>query len=174
VAACDSPPAPFSVEEPIQAPRADAPRAPVLDQSLAALRRATAPFHNFELADQAGYGAQITPCWYHRELGAMGYHYGNPGLIDGTVSLLEPEILMYEPGPAGHRRLVGMEYIVPIAAWEGATPPSLMGQEFHRNDALGIFALHVWLWRMNPRGLFADWNPTVSCEHAAESEDRTP
>jgi len=23
--------------------------------------------------------------------------------------------------------------------------------------------LHVWIWRENPSGMFADWNPTVHC-----------
>lgn len=155
-------------------PPAHATGAAGLARELAELRRVTAPFHNFEAAKQAGYGARITPCWYHRDLGAMGYHYGNPGLIDGTVSLLEPEILMYEPGPAGQLQLVGLEYIVPLGEWGGASPPSLLGQEFHRNDGLGIFALHIWLWRSNPDGTFADWSPMVSCEHAEESEDRAP
>jgi hypothetical protein len=26
--------------------------------------------------------------------------------------------------------------------------------------------LHVWAWKANSRGAFADMNPSVSCEHA--------
>jgi hypothetical protein len=26
--------------------------------------------------------------------------------------------------------------------------------------------LHVWAWKTNPRGAFADMNPNVTCEHA--------
>ncbi|HEV2148467.1 MAG TPA: hypothetical protein VGR37_13780 [Longimicrobiaceae bacterium] len=141
-----------------------------LARQLAALRRETAAYHNFDKAVEAGYTERITPCWAHRTLGAMGYHYGNPGLIDGTVELLRPELLIYEPGPSGHLRLVGLEYIVPIDAWEGKAPPTLLGQEFHPHSFLPIYKLHVWLWRDNPRGTFADWNPTVSCQHAAETE----
>lgn len=141
-----------------------------LNKQLAELRRVTASFHNFDKAVEAGYVAQITPCWESRTRGAMGYHYGNPALIDGSVSLLEPEALLYEPGPSGQLRLVGMEYIVPLADWEGASPPTLLGQEFHEHSFLPIYKLHVWLWRNNPRGMFADWNPKVSCEHAAETE----
>lgn len=143
-------------------------------QQLAALRRATAPLHDHARAVEAGYGAKITSCWYHRELGAQGYHHANPASIDGTVSLLEPEILMYEPRKGGGLRLVGVEYIVPVSAWTGESPPTLLGEEFHLNSALGLYALHVWLWRHNPDGLFADWNPKVSCEHAADAEDRAP
>jgi hypothetical protein len=28
---------------------------------------------------------------------------------------------------------------------------------------LGIWYLHVWIWEPNPSGLFADWNPSVTC-----------
>lgn len=143
-----------------------------MDRSqLAQLKDATAPFHNFDKAVQAGYDTQLTVCWFHSELGAQGYHYGKFSLIDGEVSLLEPELLVYEPKRNGGFRLVAVEYIVPIAAWPDASPPSLLGQDFHDNGA-GLFILHVWTWLHNPSGLFADWNPKASCEFAAEAEDQ--
>jgi hypothetical protein len=166
--ACDKSSAPVAPEHAAHA-RGGSPTAEY-NKQLAELRQATAQFHNFDKAVEAGYSVAITPCWEHRTLGGMGYHYGSPSLIDGTVSLLEPEALMYEPGPNGHMRLVGMEYIVPIDAWQGASPPTLLGQEFHPHSFLPIYKLHVWLWRDNPRGMFADWNPKVSCKHAAETE----
>ena len=144
-----------------------------IQQELARLRRATAPFHNIDRAEMADYDTPLTPCWYHSELGAMGYHYGNLALLDGNVELLRPEALMYEPGPTGNYRLVGMEYIVPMDAWGGEGNPSLLGQEYHPNETLGLYTLHVWLWRNNPNGMFTSWNPKVSCEYAEVSEDRT-
>lgn len=147
---------------------------PEVHRQLAALRQTTAPFQSFEKAEEAGYGEKITPCWFHRELGGQGYHYGKPALIDGAVSLLEPELLMYEPQPGGRMRLVGVEYIVPVDQWQGQSPPTLLGRELHPHPVLPLYVLHVWLWRHNPEGMFADWNPTVSCAHAAESEDRAP
>jgi hypothetical protein len=27
-----------------------------------------------------------------------------------------------------------------------------------------FYALHVWAWRPNPSGVFADWNTKVSCD----------
>lgn len=134
---------------------------------LAALRRATAPFHDFARAQAAGYSAQITACFSDPVEGGMGFHYGNPALIDGAVSVTEPELLLYEPQADGSLRFVAVEYIVPFGAWTGSEPPELFGQHFHRNEAFGIWALHVWAWRNNPRGLFADWNPRVSCAAAA-------
>jgi hypothetical protein len=142
-----------------------------LNKQLAALRRATAPYHNMDKAKDAEYATQLTPCWYHGNSGAMGYHFGNPVWIDGKVDLLVPEALMYEPGKNGQYRLVGMEYIVPIDAWEEDDPPSLLGEEFMKNDLLGLYTLHVWLWKNNPNGMFSAWNPNVSCEYADESED---
>lgn len=133
-----------------------------LNQQLAELRAATARFHRLDVAVAAGYG-QITPCVAHPTLGAQGFHYGKGALIDGTASLLEPELLTYEPRPNG-LRLVGVEYIIPFAFLPSdATPPTLLGQTFHANTDLGLWALHVWVWQQNPSGMFADWNPKVSC-----------
>lgn len=145
---------------------------------LAELSQVTARFHNMETAKAAGYETQITPCWTHHSAGAMGYHYGNTALLDATVDLLEPEVVMYEPQPGGHMRLVGMEYIVPQAAWENAghdlddpmDVPELLGQKYTRHSFLPIFKLHIWLWRQNPAGVFADWNPNVTCAHAESTE----
>jgi hypothetical protein len=41
-----------------------------------------------------------------------------------------------------------------------------MDQTFKRNEQFGVWALHVWLYRDNPSGIFADWNPRVSCAAA--------
>lgn len=133
---------------------------------VARLRALTAKFHRFDVAFEAGWSAQITECFQDATLGGMGFHYGNPGLIDGAVNVLEPELLLYEPQKNGKLRLVAVEYIVPFTAWTATEPPRLYGQSFHRNEAFGIWALHVWHERQNPRGIFADWNPKVNCDYA--------
>ncbi len=138
-----------------------------VNRDLAALRRLTARFHDFDAAKAADWDAQITPCLEDPSLGGQGFHYGNPAFIDGEANLLEPELLLYEPQPSGKLRLVGIEYIVPFAFVPAtADPPTLFGQEFHQNFVFGVWALHVWTWRHNPSGLFADWNPQVSCAAA--------
>jgi hypothetical protein len=148
------------------------PRPDPLDSALESLRDATAAFQNLDAAIAAGHVA-ITPCWYHGNAGAMGYHYGRTDLIEnGTVDLLSPEALMYEPRADGSFALVGVEYIVPIGLWQDTQPPSLLDQTFFRDEALGLFTLHIWHTRANPEGVFAKWNPDVSCSHAAEAEDR--
>ena len=152
---------------------------PITDEKqLAELRQVTARFHTLEAAKEAGYSTQITPCWAHHSAGGMGYHFGNTALFDANVDLLQPETVIYEPQAGGHMKFVGMEYIVPLAAWEAANHnlndpndvPQLLGQKFTRHSFLPIFKLHIWLWQYNPSGTFADWNPKVSCQYAETSE----
>lgn len=138
-----------------------------VERQVAGLRALTASFHQFDAAAAAGWSTKITECFANAELGGMGYHYGNTAYIDGAVDVLQPELLLYEPQKNGKLRLVAVEYIVPFGAWTAATPPQLYGVDFHRNEAFGIWALHVWHERHNPRGMFADWNPKVTCDNAA-------
>jgi hypothetical protein len=141
------------------------------------VRRATDRFNDPAAATAAGY-APFLGCVSGPQDGAMGIHFVNGDLVaDGELDPLRPEALMYEP-KAGRLRLVGVEYIVIAEAWNAAnkTPPSLLGQVFHytpspnRYGIPAFYALHVWAWRSNPHGVFADWNPKVSCEdHSAEA-----
>lgn len=137
-----------------------------VNRDLAALRRVTAPFQRFKNATEAGWSVQITPCMTD-PAGGMGFHYGNPAIIDGTVHVEDPELLLYEPQQNGRLRLVAVEYIIPYTARSrDATPPVLFGQEFQRNDVFQLWGLHAWIWKHNPSGMFANWNPEVTCEHA--------
>lgn len=132
------------------------------------LRRATARYHDIGQAKDDGWNVRFPePCLAHSELGGMGLHFLNAALLDGDVEVTEPEFLVYEPGPQGTRRLVAAEYVVPFdIAPAAGDPPTLFGQHFHANQTFGVWALHVWAWRHNPRGVFAEWNQEVSCEHA--------
>lgn len=136
-----------------------------VEKDLATLRRVTAPFHDFTKATAAGWSAQITSCMTDPNgAGGMGFHYGNLGLIDGSVSVDEPELLLYEPEKNGRLRLVAVEYIIPYSfhSRESAAPV-LFGQEFKRNDTFQLWGLHAWVWKENPSGVFANWNPKVTC-----------
>jgi len=137
--------------------------AATINEDLATLRRLLAPFHRLEVAMDAGWDELLTPCLENPPEGGMGFHYANEELLDGEVNLLEPEALLFAPWPNGDVKFVAVEYIVPIGAWEGEDPPTLLGQEFGLNEPAGIWALHIWLWQHNPSGLFADWNPRISC-----------
>lgn len=136
---------------------------------LALLRRVTAPFHEFDEATEAGWSAQITPCMVDPGgAGGMGFHYGNTKLIDGTARVNEPELLLYEPEKNGRLRLVAVEYIIPYTFHSrDAAPPELFGQKFIQNDVFQLWGLHAWVWKENPSGIFANWNPRVSCDNTS-------
>lgn len=134
---------------------------------LAELRSATAQYHRTEAAQAAGYDLVpgLDHCFNNPGVGAMGYHYINVGMLDTTVDFLKPEAMVYVPGPNGILQLGAVEYIVPAAAWDAEHDelPQVIGREFHLNSALGVYVLHIWVWRHNPSGMFEDWNPKVSC-----------
>lgn len=136
-------------------------------EELSLIRSATQEFTAVSAALAAGYTVQLTGCMSDPALGGMGFHIGNPDRTNGTVDLAEPEVLLYEPTADGARALVAVEYIVPFTAWTATNPPELMGQRFRRNEEFGVWALHVWLYRENPTGIFSDWNPRVTCTPAA-------
>jgi hypothetical protein len=137
---------------------------------LAQVRRATARFHRIEVAFAEGY-VQGSPCEVSAA-GGMGAHFRKNALIDGVIDPEHPEILQYEPQENGEWRLVGVEFLIRAAAWDAthSGPPTYAGQPFEDRRAPGStgppfpnYGLHMWVWQNNPNGLFAPWNPTVSC-----------
>ena len=134
----------------------------------ATLKAATSRFHSLRQAEKVGY-VQVSGCV--EEPGgaaAMGIHYARLDLLgDAAVEPTQPEALVYEPQADGRLELVAIEYIIPFP-FHGPeeAPPVLFGQSFSRNDTNGFWALHVWLYRDNPRGLYSDFNPNVTCQHA--------
>jgi hypothetical protein len=149
------------------------------DPDLAQLNKVRRRFnlHWPEQAIKAGYelgymnslGVRIiTGCIAHPTAGAMGYHYFNKELIDDlVVDEMKPEGLVYSPGPDGRLKLAAVEYVVPGASSvpQGpAEPPSVFGVEMViLNPVLGWWTRHAWIWRDNPAGLLAHWNPDVTC-----------
>lgn len=142
-----------------------------VNQDLARLRQVTAGFHDFTTASDAGWNTQITPCMTDPGgAGGMGFHYGRVGFIDGTATVEKPQLLLYEPEKNGRLRLVAVEYIIPYTfVPRSATPPRLFNQDFQQVDAFQLWGLHAWVWKENPSGMFAPWNPTVGCAHAVAS-----
>jgi hypothetical protein len=132
---------------------------------LATVRAATAPFHQVDVAMTAGWNFVASGCVENPGVGGMGYHYVNGALVDLTVEASRPEVLVYAPGPDGQLQLAAAEYMVPAAPWDAVNPnpPSVLGQTMHLNPILGAYVLHAWVWRNNPAGMFAEWNPSVSC-----------
>jgi hypothetical protein len=139
---------------------------PAVLRDLAQVRAATAQFQQSEVAGTVGYVNVNEECVAHPEMGGMGFHFVNFGLVDLELDALQPEILVYAPSPSGNMKLVAVEYAVPIEPWDAihSDPPMVMGQHLHANPILGLYVLHAWIWQNNPAGMFEDWNPNVSCE----------
>jgi hypothetical protein len=133
-----------------------------IDRDIAKVRAATERFRNPEAAKAAGYPVN-TRCIENQPHGGMGHHFQNAGLLDANLEVDKPEILVYEKRMDGSFQLNGVEYIVPISAWTKSEPPMIMGQKLKRAEQLGIYYLHVWIWKASPTGVFADWNPDVKC-----------
>ena len=136
---------------------------PDLGPKMAELRQATVRYHDFAAAQADGYTIKVTGCMQDAARGGMGYHYAKEALINEDVLEAKPEVLLYEPQGDGRLRLIGVEFIVPFTKWAPTEPPTLYGQTFARNETFQVWALHVWAWRENSRGIFADFNPKVSC-----------
>lgn len=130
-------------------------------KALATARAATAKYHDVNNALADGF-INTQQCVQHPFLGSMGIHFVKPSRIGNpSVNAAEPEVLLYLPDEDGDLRLVGLEYVVPAPLATGT--PTLFGQNFHFNPMRNEYALHVWVWRNNPSGMFADFNPKLSC-----------
>jgi len=142
----------------------DTATSPGLPAGVETLRESLAPFTSLALAKNAGYNIALTDCMSNGDIGAMGIHFGNGALIDGTADAQHPEVVIYEPGNNGEMSLVGVEFVIPFTALPKTSPaPVLFGEKFVPDDVFGLWALHVWTHRANPSGLFATWNPRVHC-----------
>jgi len=135
------------------------------------------------------------------KLGVMGIHYFRPDLlgitappnprVDGNgthTDFLKPGILIYEPKPDGSLELVAVENLVFAKAWHAAghkDRPTFHGVPYDsmkddpatKVDEAHLFEphydRHVWLYRDNPNGMFAQYNPKVSCAaHKNESSHK--
>lgn len=127
-----------------------------------------------------------------RSLGGMGIHFFRPDLlgiaappnprVDGNgtyTDFRKPSILIYEPREDGTLELVAVENLVFKKAWEAAgnkKRPTFHGVDYDEmfdDPATAIdeahnfephYDRHVWLYRRNANGMFAQFNPTVTCQ----------
>ncbi|TVP68540.1 MAG: hypothetical protein EA340_08645 [Nitriliruptor sp.] len=141
--------------------------APGLGAELARVRVATARYHRVEVALADGYHP-MGPCVEDPNGGgAMGIHFVNGGRF-GQLDPTKPQALLYLPHSDGRLRLVGVEYLSPFDLEDpDARPGELFGRTFDDTTPLGErTGLHVWLWQANPAGMFAAYNPNLSCPAA--------
>jgi hypothetical protein len=135
-----------------------------MNRALATLRRVTAKYHDIDVALNDGF-VLLHPCEERPDEGPVGTVYVHMGrLLDGVIDPASPDALIYEPTRNGRERLVGVEFALPYVLWNGNEPPEFLGHSFQPEDEFGVYALHAWVWRHNPEGMFAESNPLVSCE----------
>lgn len=128
-----------------------------------------------------------------KALGGMGIHFFRPDLlgitappnprVDGNgthTDFRKPSILIYEPRADGTLELVAVENLVFKKAWHGAGNkglPTFHGVEYDDmaddpktasiDEAHAFephYDRHVWLYRPNANGMFAQFNPAVTCQ----------
>jgi len=127
------------------------------------------------------------------KLGVMGIHFFRPDLLgisappnprvngNGThTDFTKPSILIYEPQADSSLQLVAVENLVFIKAWQqagNAAPPSYQGVPYDTmvdDPATAIdeahnfephYDRHVWIYRDNPNGVFAQFNPNATCKY---------
>lgn len=112
---------------------------PVMLKELAQVRQATANYHDVNVA----LGDGLSP-----------HQIASNRRMVSTVNILKPEILLYVKSGNGLKPL-GAEYFLGIGK---------PGSELNDVSQPPHFDLHVWLWQANPAGIFAIFNPNVSCE----------
>ncbi|MRX45352.1 hypothetical protein [Agromyces kandeliae] len=154
---------------PAQAAPADDPARPEhASQSalVAQVRAATARFHDVDVAIAEGY-VDTHECSASAD-GAMGIHFVNPALIapGAPVDPTRPPVLMYGPSASGDLELWGVEFFEPdvgqptpvfgTVAFDGPMPG-------HDPEMPVHYDLHVWTGKHNPSGLYAPFNPSLSC-----------
>jgi hypothetical protein len=148
---------------------------PVVLKDLAQVRQATTKYHDMNVALADGF-IPTPACVEEPGLGGMGIHFINPArLMDPAVNILEPEILLYVETENG-MKLLGVEYFYGIGAPDTPVPdpappsPVIFGRtldgpmEAHEPGQPPHYDLHVWIWQANPSGIFAPFNPNVSCQ----------
>jgi hypothetical protein len=142
---------------------------------VSAARAATARYNSTVQAERAGYGpfpagVPLAECIMALDgTAGMGFHWLNPNLLDGQLDPTKPEVLVYAPRQNGKLQLVALEYVVFDDAWAGSGDPTLFGRTLTKVEAPNRYAIptfwqvHLWLYEPNSSGLFADFNPSVSC-----------
>jgi hypothetical protein len=129
-----------------------------------AVRAATLKYKDLSAAIGDGY-VMFYQCTEQPGVGTMGQHFLNEALLgDPGLDPLRPEVLVYQPTRAGGYRLVAVEYVTFQAG------QTVLGQSMSTvpvGNRYGVpvefYARHAWIWQANPKGLFADWNPSITC-----------
>lgn len=102
------------------------------------------------------------------EEGGYGVPFVKTGAEGGTDPM-DPPVLVYRLTQNWSYRLMGAEWYAPSKTADET--PKMFGRPFHgpaegHGDAMNQpnhYGLHAWFFHANPRGMFAPYNPSVSC-----------
>ena len=159
-------------------------------QQLAQVRRATAKYHDVNVAIEDGF-AVATPCVEDAN-GTDGIAYANRARIQQQgVIAEEPELLFYVPSGDDNLRLVAVGYFnrafyidtrgiipgtftsrlnpLPPFFQEVSGPFTLFNQlpdgplQVVPGVTVWFYGLHAWVWSPNPNGMYATRNPRLNC-----------
>jgi hypothetical protein len=148
------------------------------ESTLNDVRRATVRYHDVDNAIKAGYSFRLpelsgATCIVEPGVGGMGVHMVDTTKLDAKLDPTDPEVLVYDPRIKRNGneklRLVAVEYVIFKSAWTGTGVPKLFGRPFdfvpdgNRYGLPAFYALHAWIWKWNPSGVFFAWNPRVRC-----------
>lgn len=168
----------------------DTPGDAEVNQQLAQVRRATARYHDINVAIEEGFAVFGSGACTENENGTEGIVYFNLARVQQQgVILEEPELLLYVPNGDGNLRLVAVAYfnralfidirgIIP-----GVFPSRLNPLPPYFQEVSGYFTLfnqppngpiiapglpwfyglHAWVWSPNPNGMYAVRNPRLNC-----------
>lgn len=168
----------------------DVPDEAEVNQQLAQVRRATAKYHDLNVALEDGFVLFGSGACVENEGGTEGIVYFNLArVLQQGVILEEPELLLYVPSGDGNLRLVGVAYFNRVLFIDtrgiipGMFPSRLNPLPPYFQEVSGSFMLfnqppngpiiqpglpwfygiHAWVWSPNPNGMFAVRNPRLSC-----------
>jgi hypothetical protein len=158
---------------------------PYLTPELALLRTALDKYQDPVVAVHDGYFSTVGCVAYPHgggegtmpyAPGGMGVHFLNLQLIGAPIDERKPQVLIYQP-EGDKLRLVAAEWFVPVPAAGGQRPAvfgkplegPMVGHEPLMPEGLHHYDLHVWLWKVNPLGVYAPTNPSLTCPAAGYS-----
>ncbi len=163
-----------------------------INRQLAQVRRATAKYHDINVAIEEGFINNNGGNCRADENGADGIAYFNVArILHQGVIAEEPELLFYIPSGDDNLRLVAVGYfnrafyidtsgIIPGTFTSSLNPLPRDFQEVSGPFTLfnqppdgplqvvpGVtpwfYGLHAWVWSPNPNGMFATRNPRLNC-----------
>ena len=120
-------------------------------------RAATARYRDIKNAIKDGYSN------INVDVPNMGHHFMNTSLVDATLDIRHPEILVYNGLDTGNPELVAVEYAIPLT---DPKPEGFTGSDDVWNDTSGfpLWLVHAWVWKFNPDGVFNWTNPSVDLD----------